>query len=87
MRRYEGKMNGERFLGDARAWRVHDLDRETDACQIDRLLEEGCVTPFDNRVDALLDGYDPCEACRQETVDLPRDVGLYHGPRTIGFPA
>lgn len=63
MRRYEGKLNGERYVGDPRSRQVHDLEREQSACGIDGLLEAGLEEPFGGLVEAHLEGYDGCPHC------------------------
>lgn len=63
MRRYEGRLNGERYAGDPRSRRVHDLSAERPACGIDDLLEAGLEEPFGDLAEAHLEGYDGCPLC------------------------
>lgn len=64
MRRYEGRLNGERYVGDPRSRRVHDLESEQPACGIDGLLAADLEEPFPNLAAAHLEGYDDCPVCR-----------------------
>ena len=65
-RRYDGNMNGERYLGNTSSSQVHDLDNEdTDknACQIDEIIAAGNDKPFLSLATARAAGYDDCAYC------------------------
>lgn len=62
-RRWTGKMNGERFLGNTNTDEVHDLDNEKPHCQIDEILAAGHEKPFDTLQEALDAGYDRGAYC------------------------
>lgn len=63
MRRYKGNMNGERYCGNTNTKEVHDLDNETDNCQIDEIIQAGHDRPFNYLSDAKNVGYDNCHWC------------------------
>ena len=63
MRRYTGKMNGERYLGNANKMEVHDLDSEKTQCQIDEIIKAGHERPFGTLAEARARGYDNCAYC------------------------
>lgn len=63
MRRYGGKMNGERYLGNTNTTEVHDLDNERVSCQIDEIMKAGHETPFNSLSEAKSKGYDNCAHC------------------------
>lgn len=63
MRRYTGRMNGERFLGNTNKKEVHDLDNEKPACQIDEIIRAGHEVPFNSKESAHAAGYDNCAHC------------------------
>ncbi|MHB8669409.1 MAG: hypothetical protein ACYDAD_02425 [Acidimicrobiales bacterium] len=54
-----------RWLGDKASQRVHDLDRATDACGIDRLMASEHFASFgpDSLPEARNRGYRPCRHC------------------------
>jgi hypothetical protein len=56
-------MNGERYLGNSNEMEVHDLDSETDSCQIDEIIRAGHERPYHSRFAAQADGYDNCAYC------------------------
>ena len=58
-----GELYDERYLGNTRSKEVHDLDQETENCQIDELIEAGHARPFDTLAQAYADGYDNCAYC------------------------
>ena len=65
-RRYSGKMNGERYLGNTSTTEVHDLDNEDTAgngCQIDEIIAAGNERPFTTLSAAHGAGYDNCAKC------------------------
>ena len=62
-RRYSGNMNGEQFLGNMNTKEVHDLDNETDNCQIDEIIDAGNDKPFHSLEAAHKAGYDNCHYC------------------------
>lgn len=74
-RRYAGHMQGERFCGNLRERKIHDLDRENGACRIGELLVAGLDLPFSSLSSAHLAGYDDCGHCvtfqRRPAVVLP----------------
>ena len=63
MRRYTGRMNGERYLGNVHKMEVHDLDNEKTQCQIDEIIGKGHERPYNNLSDAHANGYDNCAYC------------------------
>lgn len=46
MRRYNGRMNGEKFLADAQNNLLHNLDSEKEECKIDSILLIRVELPF-----------------------------------------
>jgi len=62
-RRYSGKMNGERYLGDINTLKVHDLDNEKANCQIDAIIQRGHEWPFKLLEIAHKRGMDNCRWC------------------------
>jgi hypothetical protein len=65
MRRYNGNMNGERYLANASPSKreVHDLDNEKPQCQIDEIIRAGHDRPYQTLSAARADGYDNCAYC------------------------
>ena len=66
MRRYNGNMNGERYLGNTESKEVHDLDNEdtnANGCQIDEIIDAGHDTPFSELASALDAGFNKCAKC------------------------
>ena len=62
-RRDEGKMHGQRFLGNTRSKEVHDLDNEKGNCQIDKIIAAGHDKPYIYLDQAHRDGFDNCSHC------------------------
>ena len=65
-RRFNGNMNGDRYLGNTGKKEVHDLDSEDKAsngCQIDEIIKAGHDTPFNALATAHAAGYDNCAKC------------------------
>jgi hypothetical protein len=62
-RRYNGNMNGERYLGNKNKTEVHDLDNENRNCQIDEIIKAEHDRPFNSLSDAKSAGYDNCAYC------------------------
>lgn len=64
-RRYTGNMNGERYLANTSPSKreVHDLDNETNRCQIDEIIRAGNDKPYNSLGAARADGYDNCAHC------------------------
>ena len=62
-RRYTGNMNGERFLANVNTMEVHDLDNETDQCQIDKIIRAGNDKPYTSLAAARRDRYDNGAYC------------------------
>ena len=65
-RRYTGRMNGERYLGNVSKMEVHDLDNEktgANQCQIDEIIRAGNDRPFTTHAAARAAGYDNCVYC------------------------
>ena len=56
-------MNGQRFLANTHSKEVHDLDNESAACQIDKIIEAGHDKPYIFLHQAHQDGYDNCANC------------------------
>ena len=56
---------GFRYLGNKNTKEVHDLNNETNNCEIDRILFSGHAVKFvpDTLDQARLDGYDNCNYC------------------------
>lgn len=68
MRRYQGHMKGERFLGNVSPTKreVHDLDNEQvgpSKCQIDEVIRAGNDRPFTTLSAAHAAGLDNCAYC------------------------
>jgi hypothetical protein len=59
------------WLGDKRSQRVHDLDRVTDACGLDELLESEQFAAFgpDTLPEARNRGYRACPHCAAAVED------------------
>ncbi|MBI4640610.1 MAG: hypothetical protein HY731_07945 [Candidatus Tectomicrobia bacterium] len=62
-RRFNGKMNGERYLGEVSTKRLHDLDEESLDCNIDDILQGSREQPFKEMIDAHDGGYTNCVHC------------------------
>ena len=65
-RRYTGRMNGERYLGNVSKMEVHDLDNEktgANQCQIDEIIRAGNDRPFTTHAAARAAGHDNCAYC------------------------
>jgi hypothetical protein len=64
-RRYNGNMNGERYLANSSKSKmeVHDLDNEQTKCQIDEIIKAGHDKPYTSLSSAHADGYDNCAHC------------------------
>jgi len=65
-RRYTGRMNGERYLGNINTMEVHDLDNEDtspNGCQIDEIIRAGHERPYTSLSAAHAAGYDNCDKC------------------------
>ena len=62
-RRQKGNMHDQRFLGNTGSKEVHDLDNETQGCQIDKIIEAGHDKPYIYLHQAHRDGYDNCGHC------------------------
>lgn len=64
-RRRNGRMNGEQYLANANPSQreVHDLDKETTGCQIDKIIAAGHERPYNSLGQAQRDGYDNCAHC------------------------
>ena len=64
-RRYNGNMNGERYLANKSPSKreVHDLDNENTNCQINEIIRAGNDKPYKSLSDAKRDGYDNCHWC------------------------
>jgi hypothetical protein len=63
MRRFDGRMNGEKFLADKNSMVVHDLDNEKNQCGIDEIISEGFEKPYTNITYAQWDGFSICLHC------------------------
>lgn len=63
MRRYSGKMCGDRYLGNIKKNEVHDLDNEQTSCKIDEIINAGLDKPFTLLSTAQATGYDNCAYC------------------------
>jgi len=62
-RRYNGNMNGERYLANSNTEEVHDLDNENSNCQIDEIIAAGHDVPYRSLQAARNAGYDDCSYC------------------------
>jgi hypothetical protein len=62
-RRYNGNMNGERYLGNKNTTEVHDLDNENTNCQINEIINSRNDRPFTTHSEAKSAGYDNCAYC------------------------
>jgi hypothetical protein len=64
-RRWTGHMNGERYLANTSPTKreVHDLDAETNQCQVDEIIRAGNDKPYNTLDAAHRDGYDNCAYC------------------------
>lgn len=81
-RRYTGRMNGERYLGDRNTKVVHDLDNEKvgeNGCQIDEIVGAGHDFPFTELFTAEFAGCDKCARCL--TGEIPRASGPTQTPQ------
>ena len=65
-RRFKGRMNGERYVGNRCTWKVHDQDTETSRCQINDIIDAGQEEPFEDYVEAQSKGYEHCSECFTE---------------------
>lgn len=66
MRRKNGNMDGERYLGNKSKKEVHDLDNEQtkkNECQIDEIIAAKNDKPYTTLKAAHDDGYDDCNYC------------------------
>lgn len=63
MRRYNGKISGERYIADKSSRVVHDLDYESNECDIDDIVQSGRVDVFITLDAAHRKGYDDCRHC------------------------
>lgn len=56
---------GKRYVGNRNHMEVHDLDRETTACQINEIIRSGHVVTFnpDTAEEARRQRYDRCAHC------------------------
>jgi hypothetical protein len=62
-RRWSNGVKGERFLGNISRLEVHDLDWETQECQIDRIIQSERDIGFRSPDSARFRGYAPCPFC------------------------
>lgn len=62
-RRWSSGTKGERYLGNITRLEIHDLDRETPDCQIDRITATHRDLGFTSPDAAKLRGYAPCGFC------------------------
>ena len=62
-RRWSNGTKGERFLGNISRLEVHDLDRETPECLIDRIIQSDRDIGFQSPDAARFRGYSPCSFC------------------------
>jgi hypothetical protein len=62
-RRYVDRMNGERYLADARHGLMHDLDNEKNSCRIDDVVVGGHARPYSRLADARRSRYRGCAWC------------------------
>jgi hypothetical protein len=58
-----GALYDEKLLGNTHTKEVHDLDLETENCQIDEIIKAGHVVAFDTLPDAHAADYDNCAFC------------------------
>ena len=73
-RRYTGNMNGEQYLGNTNTKEVHDLDKETDNCQIDEIISAGHDKPFTELSTAHSQSYDNCRWCLDGSLTNARRI-------------
>jgi hypothetical protein len=69
MRRHQGKMRGEKFVGDANINEVHDLDNEKSLCRIEEILFTGQDVPFSSLAMANAGGFKNCPYCIGKSLD------------------
>jgi hypothetical protein len=83
MRRFNGKMNGERYLAHTTAGRkvVHDLDPEMVECRIDDIINAGTVQPFKSQSDANAAGFKNCEHCIEPLHQVRQRLRLAGGAK------
>lgn len=64
-RRYQGKMNGQRYLANTNPTKleVHDLDNEQTNCQIGKIIDAHHEFPYNSLEEAHKAGYDNCAYC------------------------
>jgi hypothetical protein len=55
--------DGKKYLGDRKTMEVHDLDNETEDCQIYKTIETGHMIVFDTIEAAYRIGYSRCNWC------------------------
>ena len=53
----------EKYLGNKSTKEVHDLDKETNNCQINEIIASGNAVPFSTLAAAKSAGYDNCHWC------------------------
>lgn len=63
MRRYNGKIGGQRYIADKDTHEVHDLDYEANDCDIDDIVDSGKVEVFVTLDSAHRKGYHDCNHC------------------------
>lgn len=67
-------MNGEQYLGNINRKEVHDLDKETDNCQIDEIISAGHDKPFTELSTAHSRTYDNCHWCLDGSLAYARPI-------------
>jgi len=66
MRRWRGKMRGERYLANTKTKEIHDLDFEDSSengCQVDDVIDTYYDKPYLFLEDAHTDKYYNCKKC------------------------
>ena len=68
-RRFEGRLAGERWLGNKKKKEVHDLEKEKPDCQIEEIIRTENDISFRTIEDAHQQGYENCPFCVDEEGD------------------
>lgn len=73
-RRWEAGMAGERYIGDKRSKVVHDLDHETEDCQVDEIIRTTAEVAFRILEDAHAQGYTDHECVKKAEEEKQGDA-------------
>jgi len=64
-RRWEAGLAGERYVGDKRSHVVHDLDYETEDCEVNEIIRTTAEVAFRTLADAQAQGYTEHECVKK----------------------